>query len=55
MNENTSYEIITQLDSETGDTIIPLPKELLDKLGWKEDDEISIVKNNDGTFTLSKV
>lgn len=55
MNENTSYEVITQLDPETGDTIIPFPKELLEKMGWQEGDEISIVKNDDGTFILSKV
>jgi hypothetical protein len=55
MTNKTTYEVITQLDEKTGDTIIPLPQELLDGLGWSENDEISITKNPDGTFVLTKI
>ena len=54
MTENVSYEVITQLDPETGDVIMPIPKELLDSLGWREGDEISFTDNGDGTFVLTK-
>ena len=37
---NSTYEVITQVDPETGDTIMPIPPELLQAMGWKEGDEI---------------
>lgn len=52
---NSSYEVISQIDQETGDTLIPIPQELLDSLGWQEGDEIDIVQNPDGTIVLNKV
>jgi bifunctional DNA-binding transcriptional regulator/antitoxin component of YhaV-PrlF toxin-antitoxin module len=55
MTTTTTYEVITQLDEKTGDIILPIPQELLDGLGWREDDEISITKNPDGTFVLTKI
>lgn len=51
---NTTYEVISQIDEETGDTIIPIPQELLDQLGWKEGDEVSLIQNPDGTIILDK-
>jgi bifunctional DNA-binding transcriptional regulator/antitoxin component of YhaV-PrlF toxin-antitoxin module len=51
---NTTYEVISQIDSETGDTIIPIPQELLDQLGWKEGDDITLSQNPDGTIVLNK-
>ena len=54
-NNTTTYEVISQVDEETGDTILPIPQELLDKLAWNENDEISITANPDGTLVLTKM
>ena len=47
------YEVITQ-DGGDGDVIIPLPPELLQRLGWKEGDEILIQPSTDGQWIISK-
>jgi hypothetical protein len=44
---------------ENGDTMeteyfINLPDDLLEQAGWKENDELNWVDNQDGTFTLTK-
>lgn len=52
--ENHRYEVITQLDPETGDTILPIPPEVLEKLQWKEGDLINISKDENGHIILSK-
>lgn len=44
-----------QLDGLTGDLYITIPDEHLQKLGWKEGDNIEWVDNNNGTFTLKKI
>jgi AbrB family looped-hinge helix DNA binding protein len=55
MNNDIKYEVISQVDPETGETIIPIPQELLDQLGWQEGDEVNIIQNPDGTIVLNKV
>lgn len=52
--ETCRYEIMTQEDPETGDVILPLPQELLDKLGWKPGDELSWNESETGSWILSK-
>lgn len=52
--DNSRYEVITQEDPETGDLILPLPKELLDNLGWVEGDEISFGLDDKGRFVLQR-
>jgi bifunctional DNA-binding transcriptional regulator/antitoxin component of YhaV-PrlF toxin-antitoxin module len=37
------------------DGILTFPEEILDKLGWKEDDMIEWIDRQDGTFQLRKV
>jgi bifunctional DNA-binding transcriptional regulator/antitoxin component of YhaV-PrlF toxin-antitoxin module len=54
MNTNSRYEIITQLDPDTGDVIIPIPQELLDSLGWKEGDQVEFTKTETGGYVISK-
>lgn len=49
-----SYEVITQLDEATGDTIIPLPPQLLKQLGWKEGDEIDFQLDDTGKIVVTK-
>ena len=48
------YEVITQEDSETGDVIIPVPIALLQKLGWKEGDNVEIGVDENGQLFLTK-
>jgi hypothetical protein len=48
------YEIITQEDPETGDLIIPIPPPVLQKMGWKEGDEIKIEIGPNGEIYFSK-
>lgn len=53
-SQNLRYEVITQED-ENGDLLIPLPPELLQKLNWKEGDDIKFDFDDKGRFILSKV
>lgn len=51
---NSTYEVITQVDPETGDTIMPIPPELLQAMGWKEGDEIDFTIDENGTLIMVK-
>lgn len=48
------YEILTQKDIN-GDVLIPIPKELISKLKWKEGDSIQFGLDDTGRFILKKV
>jgi AbrB family looped-hinge helix DNA binding protein len=48
------YEVITQEDPETGDLIIPIPEEILKKMGWKEGDDIEVGVDEEGKLFLKK-
>lgn len=52
---NTTYEVITQEDPETGDLILPIPQPILDALGWKEGDNIDFDIDNTGAIFLRKL
>lgn len=53
---NTSSWTIELIeDPETGDLILPFPKELLEANGWKEGDELEWIDNRDGSWTLEKI
>lgn len=53
-NQEARYEVITQEDPETGDLILPLPQELLDRMGWKEGDNLEWKESTNGSWILSK-
>lgn len=53
--DSSAYEVITQIDPETGDTIIPIPPELLERMGWKEGDVLDINQTKDGRLFVTKV
>ena len=36
------------------DGFITFPEDFLDKLGWKEGDELELITREDGTFELRK-
>ena len=41
--------------ADNGDLIINFSPTELEKLGWKENDSINIIDNEDGTITLEKM
>lgn len=49
------YEVIFQEDPETGDLILPIPPPVLESMGWKEGDEITIGHDPQGRLYLKKV
>jgi len=52
--DNAIYEVITKIDPVTGDTIIPIPTEVLLSIGWNEGDEIDIATDDEGRMVLVK-
>lgn len=52
--DHIRYEVIAQEDDKSGDLILPIPPALLEKLGWKEGDDIEFSVNKDGTWFLKK-
>ena len=53
--ERMRYEVITQQDPNDGDNLLlPIPQILLDKLGWKEGDDIDIGFDQEGRYILKK-
>ena len=53
--EKMRYEVITQPspDSED-DVLLPIPQALLDRMGWKEGDNIEIGFDEAGRYVLKK-
>lgn len=49
------YEVITQEDPDTGDLLLPIPPVLLQRLGWKEGDEIEFGLDDKGHYILQRV
>lgn len=52
-NLNTSYTVTLEGDEE--ECFLPLPDELLDNLGWYENDILEWIVNDDNTITIRKV
>ena len=49
------WTIEVKEDPETGEAILPLPPDLLDKVNWKDGDTLEWIDNNDGSWSLVKV
>lgn len=52
--DHIRYEVIAQEDEQSGDLLLPIPPALLEKLGWKEGDDIEFSVNKDGSWFLKK-
>lgn len=49
-----TWEVIVQEDPETHELFLPIPPELLAKLGWKEEDQLEWKQEETGAWVLSK-
>ena len=53
--ERMRYEVITQPSPDSDDDLLlPIPQALLDKMGWKEGDNIEIGIDTEGRYILKK-
>lgn len=41
-------------EDSNGDLILPLTLDVLNQVGWKPDDTLKWIDNNDGTFSIIK-
>lgn len=48
------WTLTVEEDPATGDSILPLPPDLLEEAGWKEGDNLLWIDNKDGTWSLVK-
>ena len=54
--ERMRYEVITQPSPDSDDDLLlPIPQALLDKMGWKEGDNIEIGLDEEGRYILKKI
>lgn len=53
-DENITWQVSTSEDPETGDLLLPLPEEMLSRLGWKEGDTITWEQSSEGSWVLIK-
>lgn len=52
---NNKWTLPVGVDGLTGDCIVNLPDDLLEKVGWKESDQLEWIDRGDGSFELRKV
>ena len=53
--ERMRYEVITQPSPDNDDDLLlPIPQALLDRMGWKEGDNIEIGLDEEGRYILKK-
>lgn len=48
------WTLPVEVDGLTGDCLITLPDDLLEKVGWKENDQLEWIDRDDGSFELRK-
>lgn len=53
--DHIRYEVIVQEDKNSDDLILPIPPVLLERLGWKEGDDIEFIVDERGSWFLKKV
>ena len=49
-----SWIVTIEEDHKTGELLIQLPDDLVDRKGWSEGDTIKWTSNEDGSWTLTK-
>jgi hypothetical protein len=51
----TKWVLPVEVDGLTGDCVVTLPDDLLERVGWVEGDTVEFVSNTNGSFTVKKV
>lgn len=51
----TKWVLPVELDGLTGECLVTLPDDLLERIGWVEGDTVEFVSNIDGSVTMKKV
>lgn len=46
--------VVTVVEDDNGDLILPFPDDILNEVGWEEGDTLDWKDNKDGSFSLSK-
>jgi len=54
-DKKKTWKLPVEVDGPSGEYFITFPDELLDQVGWKEDDTLEWSSNADGSFSLKKV
>jgi len=54
IKQNLSWIITVEEDPETGDLILPFPKDFLEETGWREGDVLTWCDRGDGSWSLEK-
>lgn len=54
-SKNKKWTLPVEVDGLTGDCMINLPDDLLEKVGWKENDQLEWIDRGDGSYELRKV
>lgn len=52
--DSTTYEVIIQEDPDTGEILLPIPPELMARMGWSEGDEFDFSQDADGHIVITK-
>lgn len=47
-------DIFKDIEGDDKNTLMTIPPEIMEKMGWGEGDVIKIVTNSDGTITITK-
>ena len=50
----TSYTLTVQEDKDTGELFIIFPEDVIENLGWTENDELTWTELPDGKWSLAK-
>jgi hypothetical protein len=53
--ETLKWTVTAEEDPETKDVVLPLPEDLLKKVGWVEGDVLEWIDNKDGSWSIEKV
>lgn len=54
MNKLT-WTVTVEEDPVTGEIILPIPKEVIDLQGWVDGEELDVIDNGDGSWTIQTV
>lgn len=51
----TTHYVVETFENDNGETVLPLPQELVESLGWQEGDTLKWSVTDDGAAIIEKV